>query len=463
MKKMTFRGVSGGLCLVMAGFLAIPTISFSQDTPAQQVVVPDAQILYSVCVGSFSDVSESTQVANNLTTLGYTPVWQRQGEDSRTQVLVGCCDYMPDAVLLCNSIREKGYSDVWKIYIPPTEWSESVPSIPGLVIPDEPLLVPSSTTYPSTFQVVDLSVQPALAAFNTALIAGDDTQVIAEGRAVLETLDKSDAARGRVELELGKAVVREGGKAAPAMDHFLAVARGEVAANADDQMRARLCAADSWHYYYFKPVKARQAYAEIIAAHGSDVSIKSRCMVETLACLLESARSEAATFDEVRRYTAQIHLDVPAEYEKTHAVADLIAGESLFYEGKYDEAITALEGVRADYPNRIRERSMASMFLGEIYFRLKKWDLCQHYYNDVIAADFSDPEENFYWAGEKWNLPKRAAQKIADYAQEFLDTDTRESYLSKIENGDYDEPAQATEQTTIDTAFPHGFYEKAVQ
>jgi tetratricopeptide (TPR) repeat protein len=372
---------------------------------------------------------------------------------------------MPDAVLLCNSIREKGYSDVWKIYIPPTEWSESVPCVPGLVIPDEPLLVRSGTRYPASFQSVDLSSRTELASLNTALTAGDDAQVIAEGRTALETLDKSDAVRGRVELEVGKAVVRDGGKAAPAMDHFLAVARGEVAANADDQMRARLCAADSWHYYYFNPVRARKAYAEILAAHGSDIKIKSRCMVETLACLLESARSEAATYDEVRRYTAQIHLDVPSEYEKTHAVADLIAGESLFYEGKYDEAVTVLEGVRADYPNRIRERSMASMFLGEIYFRSKKWDLCQHYYNDVIAADFSDPEENFYWEGEKWNLPKRAAQKIADYAQEFLDTDTRESYLSKIENGDYDEKAQAKEAstTTIDTAFPHGFYEKAVR
>lgn len=172
-----------------------------------------------------------------------------------------------------------------------------------------------------------------------ALRSNDDAAIHEAATLLRESIPDDDPAKGWVLKETGKRLVEAGGKAAPALPDFLKVAKGEVAATLEDRREAQLLAADSVHYFYFKPIRGHHAYQEIIDQWGSDPAVKARCMVEIAACLLELARSEAATFDEVRRYCVKVRREVAPEFARAHAVADLIYCESLMYAGREEAAL----------------------------------------------------------------------------------------------------------------------------
>jgi tetratricopeptide (TPR) repeat protein len=219
------------------------------------------------------------------------------------------------------------------------------------------------------------------------------------GFAILETMPDSDINKGPLMVASARRFVQAEGKALPVIDKFLQVARGAVSAPPSDQLEARWLVADSWHYYYFKPLKARKAYQEIITLHGTDAKVRARAMTEIVASMLELARSQQATFDEVRRACQELHSTVPLAYDRAHAVADLINAETYFYDGKFEDAITRFEALIAVYPQRPRETAMAHLYLAEAAYKADNWTLAKQHYEAVLGYDFSDPEGELLLAG----------------------------------------------------------------
>lgn len=433
--------------------LAVGRPGFAHDL--QDGLVPQPAALRAVIVGSFDLPQDAGEVIQRLETEGFGPVWTTIVE-GREVVIVGRCETLPDANLLRNSLRRAGYEDAF------TRAFRDLSS-PDLVTeattPDPPTLLREPTAQRSIVSTFDPATRSETASFVTLSTEGYIADAIQGGRDALENLDPNDPARGWLSLNVAHAIVKTERTAAPAMEFILPVARGEIAATDEDRLRAQLMAADAWHYYDFNVLRAYQAYNEILDAHGDDPAIRARTMVEINACLLELARSEGAYFNEVRRYAKKLMAEVPREYTRAHAVADLLYCESLMYEGLMAEAQALLEGFAFRHPARTREIAMANMALGNIGAQTKNWDLCRHHYELVVQTDFNDPAENFYWVGERWNLNEKAAKWLAFYAEQFDDRERLVQYRAYLESRQY-EANQPTGDAEFDQAFPHGFYER---
>ncbi len=433
------------------------------------VVIPEPEAMRSVECGRVATQPEATTLITQLIAAGYGPVWQRTREHGSIQVLVGKCEYLADAIWLRNSLRRTA------IRTPPSapsgilkgsELAETQVPDDGLLYPKVPIIPPRGSRVGQSIEGTSLLPSPSAptsqdAATSMTLL----NAAVAEGRceqprfgfpsSTIPTTTSTRAPDG------GQcAPVRAGGgKALPVIDKFLQVARGAVSAPPSDQLEARWLVADSWHYYYFKPLKARKAYQEIITLHGTDAKVRARAMTEIVASMLELARSQQATFDEVRRACQELHSTVPLAYDRAHAVADLINAETYFYDGKFEDAITRFEALITAYPERPRETAMAHLYLAEAAYRADNWTLAKQHYEAVLAYDFSDPNECFYWMGERWNLKKRAADNLLFKAKEQGDTETAATYETYIQDESY-LAGTPSDNPAFDKAYPHCFYER---
>ena len=241
------------------------------------------------------------------------------------------------------------------------------------------------------------------------------------------------------------------------------VAKQEVAATEKELVEARFMLADSWHYYWFAPLKGYRAYKEILAAHGDDPGVVARCRVEMAACLLEMARMPdapwKASFEDVRRECQRILEEVPADYDRARATADLIYCETFLYEvpPRYAESLKAFEGFDERHPGRIREISMANNMRAECNAELKNWPAAKQWWERTLAMDLSDPSECFYWKGERWNLKENAAKWLCHYAKSFSDPETEQRCIQYL-NAKQHEAGLAARAARVDASFPPGFY-----
>ena len=85
------------------------------------------------------------------------------------------------------------------------------------------------------------------------------------------------------------------------------------------------------------------------------------------------------------------------------------------------------------------------------------WEEAVAEFESVLAMDFSDPAENFYFSGRRWDVKARSAVWLRSFAHDFGDTTRYEQYDAYLKAGEneFDAPID-----TPDFAFPHGFYEK---
>jgi tetratricopeptide (TPR) repeat protein len=438
-----------------------------------EVVVPAPAAMRSVECGRFPTQAEVAALITKLVAEGYGPVWQRTREDGSIQVLVGKCEYLADAIWLRNSLRKNGYPDAAERTFRDLEglgnFVETQFPDEGLVYSKKPI-VPTSQVHTMVESIEGPSLLPRPVAptsqdaatsstlFNAAVAHGQLGTAAALGFAILETMPDNDINKGPLMITSARQFVRSEGKALPVIEKFLKVARGEVSAPPSAQLEARWLVADSWHYYFSKPLKAREAYQEILTLHGNEPKVRARAMAEIVASMLELARSQQATFEEVRRACQQLHATVPRPFERAHAVADLIDAETYFYDGQYKDAITRFDSLIAAYPDRPRETAMAHLYLAETAYKAGDWTLSKTHYEAVLGYDFSDPKESFYWQGERWNLKKRAADNLLFKAKEQGDIETAATYEAYIQNESYLAGIPA-EDPAFDKAYPHSFYE----
>lgn len=337
----------------------------------------------------------------------------------------------------------------------------------------EPLLIPKTTKFaPLTESRAVILSSEKSTTFNQAMEQGDRELVIASGTTLVEELPDTDPMKARAMIEVGRALVQKEKESAPALPYLLKIAKGDVQACKEDLIEARLMVADSWHYYWFAPLKGYRAYKEISSAHSDDPGVVARCQIEMVACLLEMARLPKAEwrpeFDDVRRACLKLKEEVPTTYTRAHAVADLIYCETYVYEAidtPPDDlemlriALTEFEGFETRHPNEIREISMANHMLGYLYNKLGDWEKSKQYYKKNLTLDLSDPKDNFYWKGERWNLKKKSLQKLQKYAKLMEDTTTEDFCKNALLTEEHLQNIQA-ETTAFDIAFPHKFYQE---
>ncbi len=173
--------------------------------------------------------------------------------------------------------------------------------------------------------------------------------------------------------------------------------------------------ADAWHYYWFAPLKAYRSYKEILATHGEDEGVKARCLVEMAACMLELARMPdkewRADMEDARRACKRVMAEVPAEFDRAQAVADLMYCETFLYEvpSRWQESLDAFAGFEERHPGRTREISMALNMRAYNHADLGDWPSAKANWERILAMDISDPRERFQWKGELNNVKQVAA------------------------------------------------------
>lgn len=449
-----------GLSVLVLALLCLGAMARGQVTPPSAV--------RAVQCASVETPEQAADVVARLEGLGFGPVWTHRDENSKwIRVLVGRCERLPDAVLLKHELRAHGFADAYERAFRHLVEGDFETQAWG---PGDSLfrLEARPTGEKATIKQSGREEwQPEIAVetfelFRT-LDGRSDPASFEAAESLATVLDDADPLKGWMLVRANRAKVQRDLRAAPSIEAFHAVARGDVAAPPEFRLEACWLAADSWHYYYFKPLQAYRAYKEILEHYGDDPGVAARARVEIAACLLELARSEASYFNEVRRACEQIFVHVPREYTRAHAVADLMYGESWYHEGKKELAIEHLRDFVKRHPGRLREQSFAIWMAAHAASELDRFQEAGDLLEPLFALDLRDVRERFYWQGEMWELQEGAARVMAYYRRRAGDMAAHDYYLGIAEG--FRDPKEAgpgrgmAGPESFDRAFPHDFYE----
>ncbi|MBX3729650.1 MAG: SPOR domain-containing protein, partial [Candidatus Sumerlaeia bacterium] len=452
-----------GLSVLVLVLLCLGAMARGQVTPPSAV--------RAVQCASVETPEQAADVVARLEGLGFGPVWTHRDENSKwIRVLVGRCERLPDAVLLKHELRAHGFADAYeRAFRHLVEGDfETQAWGPG----DSLFRLEARPGEKGTIKQSGREEwQPEIAVetfelFRT-LDGRSDPASFEAAESLATVLDDADPLKGWMLVRANRAKVQRDLRAAPSIEAFHAVARGDVAAPPEFRLEACWLAADSWHYYYFKPLQAYRAYKEILEHYGDDPGVAARARVEIAACLLELARSEASYFNEVRRACEQIFAHVPREYTRAHAVADLMYGESWYHEGKKEQAIEHLREFVTRHPGRLREQSMAMWMAAKAAGELGLYEEACELLDPLFTVSLEQSDERFYWQGRPWRLQENTAKWMARYRGRLGDTDGYNQYrdlsdalrLLREQVDDAEGGSAVHANDELDVAFPHSLYE----
>lgn len=449
-------------------------LPFVMITALAWAEVPLPEKVYRIEIGSFDKRINADLTADRLVEQGLGPVLQWNEDDLYT-VYLGLFDTNSEAWFYLRYMKDFGFLET-SVASFANEGNVSIFD-PVLSGDFEWLLVPETMGFsPLSVSKHELLNDADAGSFLAALALKDRELIISSGSRLVKSLDDSRPLKATVMIEVARALVQKEKESAPALPYLLKVSCGKVAAGKEDLIEARFMVADSWHYYWFAPLKAFRAYKEILAAHGKKDQVRTRCLVEMTACLLEIARMPNAewvcSFEDVRRYAMRVKEEVPAEFVRAHAVAELMYAETYMYEHQvypkkyplkeaYGHSLALLDGFEERHPGRMREISMVNHMRGFLSFHLDRWEDCQEYFYRNMTTDLSNPRECFYWKGDRWNLAELGAKLLKDYAKEREDKIVEEEMNSFLDQKLFltNAPGPVTE-VDFDFAFPHQFYEE---
>ncbi len=420
--------------------------------------VPPPERLHTITVGTVPDQAAADMLASRLEMQGFSPIWQTANGGAIT-VNFGRFDTNSEAWGISQQMTKFGFLDV-KVTSSENAGNAVFDSV--YTTPAEPLIVQKNPKR-AIVGLRDFAADARVGTLRAAAAQGEADLAIASGAALIESLSDDDPLKAFAMVETAREIVKKEKESKNALPYLMRVAKQEVAATEKELVEARFMLADSWHYYWFAPLKGYRAYKEILAAHGDDPGVVARCRVEMAACLLEMARMPdaawKASFEDVRRECQRILEEVPADYDRARATADLIYCETYLYEvpPRYAESLKAFEGFDERHPGRIREISMANNMRAECNAELKNWPAAKQWWERTLAMDLSDPSECFYWKGERWNLKENAAKWLCHYAKLFSDRETELRCIQYLDAKQH-EAGLAGRAARVDASFPHGFY-----
>jgi hypothetical protein len=347
------------LCLVAA-----PAQNVSIVNP--QATIPKPEALWAVQCGVFSSQESASILVDKIKVLGYAPVWMEEVNGLK-KVCVGKCEVYVEALALRESLRDKKFYDAFAVSFP-----EKAEQLSGYetITPDLPLLLPSASA-------------PKI----------DYASSVPETMAGLLSLSDTDPNKGSQLAEAGRRLLWRDKATDAAMKCLLAVSREQVAAPIEDLKKARWLAAYAIHYYQNDKTRAYLAFGELLKAHGDDLELRSRAMMERAACLLELSWNQKGSGNEVLRACVKIDACVPAGFRQVHALRLLFEAESLFCAHKQIESVPIFEKVLAQYSDQQRECSVAHLFLTLYYSENNQWSIAKNHLNSVMNMDTSDPQK----------------------------------------------------------------------
>lgn len=124
------------------------------------------------------------------------------------------------------------------------------------------------------------------------------------------------------------------------------------------------------------------------------------------------------------------------------------------FEGELEKSLEAFTGFEERHPGRIREISMANELTGWVLAKLGRWEEAIPWFEKNLQLDFSDPNENFYFAGEKWDMKGRSLVWLRSFAYDFEDTVRFDQFNELIESDSSEPPNFKI------GIFPHSFYQE---
>lgn len=443
-----------------------------------QSLTADTSRLYAVNVGSDLSVQEAAALESRLALQGFSPVWTHD-DRTGTDVLLGRFETNGEAWAAAKSMSKFGFLSANVIAMEDSELWEAEFASP------EPPLVARKPKY-SLGGSSSFSSDARFSTFRESAARRDDLLTAAMGVRLIDELPDTDPAKAKIMVETAAATVRVQKKTGAVMPYLLKVAHGEVVCTEDVLIESRLMLADSWHYYWFAPLKAYRGYKEILSAHGDEhPEIAVRCRVEMAACLLELARMPKAEwraeYSDVRRECDRILNGVPRSFTRAHAVADLMKCETYVFEARDErwegnpekvselirQGIDAFEGFEERHVGRLREISMANHMRAWLYGMAGDWERSKVFIDANLKLDFSDPREGFYWAGEQWDVRKLSLERGVFFSAKFGDKAANQGYQNLLNSHTglvrFSSPNEQKDAThSICTAFPHAFYSEEV-
>ncbi|MBX3728269.1 MAG: hypothetical protein KF858_03720 [Candidatus Sumerlaeia bacterium] len=370
-----------------------------------------------------------------LTELGYDPVWEREVDEGRlgnwSYLLVGKLECLPEATLLKHRLRADGCEGAYERMfrnVERTEFQTAIRTPHGKqYVPTAGEALVSNSAEAFTLEPESQRLIEKLKSF-----AKDELDTAERHLAELPP----SAARSRLELHVCQnrmhilrahtglpfAALEDKEYVAKVEREILTplgrIARGEVATSREDAIEASFTIGLIYQEYLANRLRAFDCYTQILEAYGDDMDVRARAMVLRAASLLELARSESAYYNEVRRACAQILHTIPKEYERAHAVADLIYWESHRFEGNWELAAEHLLTFRDRYPNRIREITAAHVCAANALRFQGKLDEAMEALSRNLDYEV-DADELFYWAGNPVSMQYSSLKELLFLASDL--------------------------------------------
>jgi len=405
---MIYKSRLSVFLLVSACILCFPSVSPTQIVSIvnPQVTIPQPDALWAVQCGVFSSQESAANLVGKIKEIGYAPVWLEE-INGLQKVIVGKCEVYAEARALRESLRTRKFYDAFVVSFP-----ERAGEVSGneTITPDLPLILASNCAPKINY-----------------------ASSVPESMSGLLDLEDTDPAKGAQLVEAGRVLLWRDRATEAAMNCLLAVAREQVAAEPEDLKKARWLAAYAMHYYRNDKTKAYLAFGEILKAHGDDMELRSRSMMERAACILELSRSQKASASEVIRACVKIDACVPAEYKQVHALRHLFEAESLCTEKKQAEAVRIFEKVLAQFPDQKRECSFVHIVLANFYAENNQWNIAKSHLEIVMNMDTSKPENIFKFIDRK-PFHKAVGDISLKYATKYNDQEmlqNAQSYISE--------------------------------
>lgn len=301
--------------------------------------------------------------ATSATAAGFGPIQVSQKDNGFYAAFVGRLDLKIDALLLRDHLVEKGFDGA---FVQPigaskatTAAGEPRTSRKSLFRLDE---LPLAYSGPELqFDAVSCPISAGGIWIGQRQLISDE--LLQEYRAGVKSYPANSEKRASMALTLAKAEALNGSFEIAA-GLVLPIADGSVNATASDRWNAVWLSARIAHARKLRE-EAYCDYREILP-HCVSLADELRCRVEMGGLLMELARSEKGTLAECRSYCEGIVRDFGSNtnggIHQYVGTAALMAMETVFWEGRYADAISAADAVVRDYADVNRVLTMAMIW-----------------------------------------------------------------------------------------------------